>query len=70
MGLQYFANFYVSIYILHSVPTFLEMQLCSCSLKKMAYESTWIVVRESCEEILLPIGLGLQMHLTQTVEHI
>lgn len=31
---------------------------------------TWVVVGESCEEILLPIGLSLQMHLTQTTEHL
>lgn len=31
---------------------------------------TWIVVGKSCQEILIPIWLGLQMHLTQTTEHL
>lgn len=31
---------------------------------------TWVVVGEYWQEILLPVGLGLQMHLTQTAEHL
>lgn len=45
------------------------MCVCHCILIKMVYGLTW-VVDESCLEILLPIRLSLQMHLTQTTEHL
>lgn len=44
-----------------------DLHLCP---DKRACGFTWVVVSERRQEILFPVGLGLQVHLTQAVEHI